>query len=150
MQKIVDGVITSSDQIKQINEDSRRTMEQMKNYSQLLLQCQQKINDALGEMQRQIETSCTLNQQQAAYIQTLEAGEERLGNLTSYIKQEADAVWNMPDKISNHCKDQLSQLSQEAAVSLGQVSRATTVSLEQVLQAAAADLKQLADSAEKR
>lgn len=150
MQKIVDGVITSSDQLKQINEDSRRTMEQMKNYSQLLLQCQQKINDAVGEMQRQIETSCTLNQQQAAYIQTLESSEERLGNLTGYIKQEADAVWNMSDKISNHCKDQLSQLSQEAAVSLGQVSRATTVSLEQVLQAAAADLRQLADSAEKK
>lgn len=172
MQKIVDGVITSSDQLKQINEDSRRTMEQMKNYSQLLLQCQQKINDAVGEMQRQIETSCTLNQQQATYIQTLAASEERLGNLTGYIKQEADAVWNMADKISSHCKDQLGQLSQaadtslgqlsqmaeislhqlsqEAAVSLGQVSRATTVSLEQVLQAAAVDLKQLADSAEKK
>lgn len=150
MQKIVDGVITSSDQLKQINEDSRRTMEQMKNYSQLLLQCQQKINDAVGEMQRQIETSCTLNQQQAAYIQTLESSEERLGNLTGYIKQEADAVWNMSDKISNHCEDHLGQLSQEAAVSLGQVSRATTVSLEQVLQAAAADLRQLADSAEKK
>lgn len=172
MQKIVDGVITSSDQLKQINEDSRRTMEQMKNYSQLLLQCQQKINDAVGEMQRQIETSCTLNQQQATYIQTLAASEERLGNLTGYIKQEADAVWNMADKISSHCKDQLGQLSQaadtslgqlsqmaeislhqlsqEAAVSLGQVSRATTVSLEQVLQAAAVDLKQLAESAEKK
>lgn len=33
MQKIVDGVITSSDQLKQINEDSRRTVEQMKNYT---------------------------------------------------------------------------------------------------------------------
>ena len=161
MQKIVDGVITSSDQLKQINEDSRRTVEQMKNYSQLLLQCQQKINDAIGEMQRQIETSCTLNQQQAAYIQTLEASEERLGNLTGYIKQEADTVWNMADKISNHCKDQmgqlsqaadtsLHQLSQEAAVGLGQVSRAMTVSLEQILKAASADLKQLADSAEKK
>lgn len=150
MQKIVDGVITSSDQLKQINEDSRRTVEQMKNYSQLLLQCQQKINDAISEMQRQIETSCTLNQQQAAYIQTLAASEERLGNLTGYIKQEADAVWNMSDKISNHCKDQLDQLSQKATASLGQVSRATTVSLEQILRAAAADLKHLADSAEKR
>lgn len=112
-------------------------------------------------MQCQIETSCTLNQQQAAYIQTLEASEERLGNLTGYIKQEADAVWNMSDKISNHCEDHLGQLSQmaatsfhqlsqESAVSLGQVSRAMTVSLEQILQAAAADLKQLADSAEKK
>ena len=144
MQKIVDGICNTSNEIEKVNAISRQTVEEMNSIVALLKEYQEKIHSEAELIQKQIENSNEINVRQADYLDKLVESERHVADLADSVKKEAEAAQRVVDQMSDHCKDQISGIVDAAKQDMEVLSASTKV----LAEASHAQMETLAQTAE--
>ena len=91
MQKIVDGICETSNQIEKINEISQNTIIEMNNFVVKINQMQDSINEGMNLAAKHIEQGNIISEKNAAYIEKLVECEDRISNVAEKVKEQAVA-----------------------------------------------------------
>lgn len=92
MQKIVDSICDTSNEIEKVNAVSHQTVEEMNGFVTLLKEYQEKLHSEAELIQQQIANSNEISERQANYLDKLVESESRVADLADNVKKEADAA----------------------------------------------------------
>lgn len=127
MQKIVDGICNTSNEIEKVNAISHQTVEEMNGFVTLLKEYQEKLHSEAELVQKRIESSTEISERQASYLEKLVESESRVADLADNVKKEAEAAQQAVDQLSDHCKDQISGIVDAAKQDMEILSASTKV-----------------------
>ena len=144
MQKIVDGICDTSNEIEKVNAVSHQTVEEMNGFVTLLKEYQEKLHSEAELIQQQIANSNEISERQANYLDKLVESESRVADLADNVKKEADAAQQAVDMLSDHCKDQISGIVDAAKQDMDALAASTKV----LTEASHSQMETLAQTAE--
>lgn len=144
MQKIVDGICDTSNEIEKVNAISHQTVEEMNGFVALLKEYQNSLHSEAELVQKRIESSTEISERQANYLEKLVESESRVADLADSVKKEAEAAQQAVDQLSDHCKDQISGIVDAAKQDMETLSASTKV----LTEASHAQMETLAQTAE--
>ncbi len=154
MQKIVDGICNTSNEIEKINAISKETITEMNQFVSLLSQLQGTIYNETEQVRQQIEQGTQISKEQSAYIEKIVGYEGRIAQLSDHIKDEADTAKTVLENMDTHCHDQLQGITEAAKKNMEMLSDATKVlvesshqQLEALVNSASDDMEMLANTA---
>ena len=131
MQKVVDGICNTSNEIERINEISRQTIEEMNAFVAQTKAYQEQIHSEAELVQKRLEDGNEISNRQAEYIEKLVESETRIADLADNVKKEADAAQKILDTLSEHCKEQVKDITSAAMQEMDKLHDATKVLIEQ-------------------
>lgn len=144
MQKIVDSICDTSNEIEKVNAVSHQTVEEMNGFVTLLKEYQEKLHSEAELIQQQIANSNEISERQANYLDKLVESESRVADLADNVKKEADAAQQAVDMLSDHCKDQISGIVDAAKQDMDALAASTKV----LTEASHSQMETLAQTAE--
>ncbi len=144
MQKIVDSICDTSNEIEKVNAVSHQTIEEMNGFVTLLKEYQEKLHSEAELIQQQIANSNEISERQANYLDKLVESESRVADLADNVKKEADAAQQAVDMLSDHCKDQISGIVDAAKQDMDALAASTKV----LTEASHSQMETLAQTAE--
>ena len=144
MQKIVDGICDTSNEIEKVNAVSHQTVEEMNGFVTLLKEYQEKLHSEAELIQQQIANSNEISERQANYLDKLVESESRVADLADSVKKEAEAAQQAVDMLSDHCKDQISGIVDAAKQDMDALAASTKV----LTEASHSQMETLAQTAE--
>ena len=144
MQKIVDGICDTSNEIEKVNAVSHQTVEEMNGFVILLKEYQGKLHSEAELIQQQIANSNEISERQANYLDKLVESESRVADLADSVKKEAEAAQQAVDMLSDHCKDQISGIVDAAKQDMDALAASTKV----LTEASHSQMETLAQTAE--
>ena len=144
MQKIVDGICDTSNEIEKVNAISHQTVEEMNGFVTLLKEYQNSLHSEAELVQKRIESSTEISERQANYLEKLVESESHVADLADSVKKEAEAAQQAVDQLSDHCKDQISGIVDAAKQDMETLSASTKV----LTEASHAQMETLAQTAE--
>lgn len=154
MQKIVDGICDTSDNIEKINTVSQETVSELNQFVSLLTKMQEQLCKETEQIRQHIEQDAEINKEQAGYIEKLVEYEGRIAQLSDHMKEEADAAKVVLEHMNTHCHDQLEGITEAAKTNMEMLSDATKVlvesshqQLEALVNSASDDMQMLANTA---
>ena len=127
MQKVVDGICNTSNEIERINEISRQTIEEMNAFVAQTKAYQEQIHSEAKLVQKRLEDGNEISNRQAEYIEKLVEIETRIADLADNVKKEADAAQQVVDTLSEHCKEQVKDITAAAMQEMGELHDVTKV-----------------------
>ena len=131
MQKIVDGICDTSNEIEKVNAVSHQTVEEMNGFVTLLKEYQEKLHSEAELIQQQIANSNEISERQANYLDKLVESESRVADLADNVKKEADTAQQVIDTLSEHCEDQVKDITAAAMQEMDKLYDSTKVLVEQ-------------------
>ena len=156
MQKVVDGICDTSDEINRINDLSKQTVSEMSHVMEQLSAYYEKLSAETEQVQNQIDHNNEIQKQQSIYLEKLVECENHITELSESIKTEIENHKLTIDTLAEHCKEQVSGIETAAKQSLDMVAESTkTVSdasqkqIEAVALSAANEMQTLSDTAAK-
>ena len=154
MQKVVDGICDTSDEINRINDLSKQTVSEMSCVMQQLKSYYEELSAETEQVRKQIDRSNEVQEQQAVYLEKLVECENHITELSESVKVEIENHKRTIDTLAEHCKEQVSDIEAAAKQSLEMVTESTkTVAdvsqkqIEAVALAAANEMQILSDTA---
>lgn len=144
MQKIVDSICDTSNEIEKVNAVSHQTVEEMNGFVTFLKEYQEKLHSEAELIQQQIANSNEISERQANYLDKLVESESRVADLADNVKKEADAAQQAVDMLSDHCKDQISGIVDAAKQDMDALAASTKI----LTEASHSQMETLAQTAE--
>ena len=125
MQKVVDGICDTSDEINRINDLSKQTVSEMSHVMEQLSAYYEKLSAETEQVQNQIDHNNEIQKQQSIYLEKLVECENHITELSESIKTEIENHKLTIDTLAEHCKEQVSGIETAAKQSLDMVAEST-------------------------